>query len=534
MRGDSRSPQRHSVGRQDAAHAGAGAFYRTLQAGGRRLSRDCARARELLAAYRRDEWSSEELTALTEHLGSCAACRQHEAAYRLVGEQIRQLPTIAPPADLRSRVFAAVRLEERRIAPAIARLSREATNPALPVVRALPRPTQRSTRMLPSRFALAAAAVLAISLLAARLIPLLASDGFAGIAASLSGAGQQHHTSPAPAPPVARYAVGSGYVGATSALATGVWLVYSALDASGRSSLIVLDRHSGRRGLLAGPSAAPLAVRALTDQWVIWSSGTGSTSAPWRLSASRLDGTNATPLTLVVSGQSGDDVPATLGGVWAGSDNTVLVAGATAAGTGILLRMDLAASGPTRTVLVRSGQSGHLLADPSAESGAYYWADVWLDGTQGLRGAIWRGDGAGHNAEISDETAFHPVETHGTLVWVEVARDALAGLAATAPARTPDADAQALRLLSGALEARNLASGEQWQIAPRTDVNSVGAAGSLVLWQSDAQTHTYDLAGRAPSAVEQQIRDATVTGATASALAWATGDDTTLAVYTTR
>ncbi|HEU5438803.1 MAG TPA: hypothetical protein VFU88_05905, partial [Ktedonobacterales bacterium] len=273
MRGDSRSPQRHSVSRQDAAHAGAGAFYYTLQAGGRRLSRDCARARELLAAYRRDEWSSEDLTALSEHLGSCSACRQHEAAYRLVGEQIRQLPTIAPPADLRSRVFAAVRLEERRIAPAIARLSREATNPALPVVRALPRPAQRATRTLPSRFALAAAAVLVISLLAARLIPLLASDGFAGIAASLSGAGQQRHTSPSPAPAVAHYTVGAGYVGATSALATGAWLVYNTLDASGRSSLIALDRHSGRRSLLAGPSAARLTARALTDQWAIWSAG---------------------------------------------------------------------------------------------------------------------------------------------------------------------------------------------------------------------------------------------------------------------
>jgi hypothetical protein len=427
-----------------------------------------------------------------------------------------------------------VRLEERRIAPAIARLSREATNPALPVVRALPRPAQRAARTLPSRFGLAAAAVLVISLLAARLIPLLASDGFAGIAASLSGAGQQRHTSPSPAPAVAHYTVGAGYVGATSALATGAWLVYNTLDASGRSSLIALDRHSGRRSLLAGPSAARLSARALTDQWAIWSAGTGSAAAPWTLSASRLDGTNATPLTLINSAGRGDDVPATLGGVWAGSDNTVLVAGATAAGIGLLLRMDLSGSNPTHTVLARSGQSGHLLTDPSADGSAYYWADVWLDGTQGLRGAIWRGDGAGHNAEISDETAFHPVETHSTLVWVEVARDALAGLATTAPAQTPDADAQALRLLNGALEARNLASGEQWQVAPRVDVSSVGAAGSLVLWQSDAQTHTYDLAGRAPSAVEQQVRDATFTGATASAIAWATGDATTLAVYSTR
>ncbi|HEU5439022.1 MAG TPA: hypothetical protein VFU88_07010, partial [Ktedonobacterales bacterium] len=216
------------------------------------------------------------------------------------------------------------------------------------------------------------------------------------------------------------------------------------------------------------------------------------------------------------------------------NDNTVLVAGATGAGAGILLRIDLSGSTPTRTVLARSGQSSHLLTDPSAEGGTYYWADVWLDGTQGLRGAIWRGDGAGHNAEISDETAFHPIETHGTLVWVEVAQDALAGLAVAAPAQTPDADAQALRLLNGALEARDLASGQQWQVAPHAEVSNVGAAGSLVLWQNDAQTHTYDLAVRAPSAVEQQVRGATIVGATASAITWASGDATTLAVYSTR
>ena len=160
------------------------------------MSGACARTRSLLATLRPDEWSAGDLDTLTGHLAGCASCRQYQAAFRLVGEQIRQLPSIAPPADFRSRVFAAIREEERRVAPAILRLSREATNPSLPVVRSRSRTALRQTprRQLAPRFALAAAAALAVALLGARVAPLVASGGFGTVGANLNSSGQVHQT----------------------------------------------------------------------------------------------------------------------------------------------------------------------------------------------------------------------------------------------------------------------------------------------------------------------------------------------------
>ncbi len=148
----------------------------------------------MLATERPDEWSAADLDALTRHLAGCAACRQYQAAFRLVGEQIRQLPSIAPPADFRSRVFAAIREEQRQVAPAILRLSREATNPALPVVRSRTALRQTTRRQLAPRFALAAVAALVVALLGARVAPLVASGGFGAVGANLSGAGQTQQT----------------------------------------------------------------------------------------------------------------------------------------------------------------------------------------------------------------------------------------------------------------------------------------------------------------------------------------------------
>jgi hypothetical protein len=232
---------------------------------------------------------------------------------------------------------------------------------------------------------------------------------------------------------------------------------------------------------------------------------------------------------LVDSTASAADTPTTLGGVWA-SGNTVLVAAATASGAGVLVRLDLSSGTPVAAVIARTAP-GHLLTDPSAENGAYYWADVWLDGATGLHSAIWRGDGAGHASTVSaDETAFHPAETDGMLIWVEVPGQTLAGAAANSPDASPDADEQTIQQLNGALEAWDLSSGQQWQVASKANVASVQAAGSTVVWHSGAQTHSYDLTGKAPAPVEQQMRGATFTGTTASAVVWAQGDASTLYV----
>src|SRR5215469_12663875 len=129
MRGDRRGFEGQSVGREDAADAGARAIHRPLQAGDRGAGISCAEVRRALAAYRRDDWPTSELSALRRHLERCAGCRRVEADFRGVGEHIRRLPSITPPASMRANVFAAIAAEERRVAPAVLELSRATTDP---------------------------------------------------------------------------------------------------------------------------------------------------------------------------------------------------------------------------------------------------------------------------------------------------------------------------------------------------------------------------------------------------------------------
>lgn len=502
----------------------------------------CARVRRLLAAYRRDDWSPDDLATLTEHLTACAECRQMEAAYREVGQHVRQLPSITPPPDFRASVFAAIRAEERRVAPEVARLARAATNPELPVVRPgvrLVRPAPVRRAAFTPRSGLAAAAILVVGVLTASILPHIAGASFASTAASLNSAPAAKLSLARPR--VTGFTLQGSYAFAGSAAASASWLVYTAVDPTAGAMLFAENRQSKRVVPLLGSSTqTPLAVRAVTDSWSIWTSGAGTSDAPWTLNASRLPSsgasTTAAPITLVSSTAPGADNPVTLGGVWA-HGNTVLIAAATASGSGVLLRIDLSSGAPVTYVVARSTQSGHLLADPSSDGASYYWSDVWLDAANDLHGTVWRGDDAGHDEEIStDDAAFHPAATAGTLVWVEVPRDTLATAASAAPAAATrtDADADILTTLHGALEARNLATGSQWQVSPSADVSGISTGGSLVLWRSDSQTHVYNLSTRTAGAVDAQVRAAAFASIGQSAVVWAQTGSSTLYVADTK
>jgi hypothetical protein len=477
----------------------------------------------MLAAYRRDDWPTADLAAFSRHLASCADCRRAEVDYRRTGEMIRHLPSITPPPEFREAVFAAIRAEERRLAPEVARLSRAATNPELPVIRPASRPPRPVRVRLAPRVALVAAALL-LSLVTAKVLPMLDPSMLDRAATRLASG---------PAPTVARYPVDARYSVVTGAVATGAWLVYSAADASRGAMLFARDRHSGRVAqLLATPSRDPLAVRAVTDRWAIWSVGSGMSSARWSLRAAALtesSGADAS-LTLVDGAARGADTPVTLGGVWAEGD-TALVAGATAAGRGVLLRVDLAGGRPAARVIARSSAPGHLFTDPSAAGSSAYWADVWYDRASGLHSAIWRDDDAGQRAEVSqDDASFHPQIAGTALVWVDVSQRALANMAAGTD-HSPDGDELLMGQLNGALEARDLISGQQWEVSPRADVDGVQAQGNLLVWHSDARTHAYDLAARRSLAVDGQLGAAVLAGCSATSLVWMPSDAATLDVY---
>lgn len=490
----------------------------------------CQRTHQLLAAYRRDDWTLAEVHGLSQHLTSCVECRQIEATYRQVGERVRQLPAITPPPEFRARVFAAIRAEELRVAPDVARLARAATDPALPIVRPLTLRTPQWRVAFNMRAALAIAAVLVLSLVTARVLPLLGGSPLSKSAANLSGAGLTATSGEH----VAHYPLKAGYSFASSALATAGWLVYSASDATRGSMLFAENRQSKAViSLLPAASSATLTVRALTNDWVIWSEGAGTSSATWLLRAARLPQAGVAapaPVTLVDSSMTRADTPTTLGGVWA-SGNVVLVATATASGAEIL-RFDLGASLPAVSVVARSTTPGHLLTDPSEDNGVYYWADVWYDSASGLHSAVWRGDGAGHAVEVSsDAAAFHPQATHGTLVWVEVAPEALASMTPVSGVAASDGDELLLNELNGTLQARDLSSGQQWQVSQRADVASIEAGGTLLLWHSDTQTHLYNLHVRAAGAVDGDLRGATFAAASDVTVVWQPRISSDLYVY---
>src|SRR5262245_17235972 len=83
----------------------------------------CKQARQLLAAYRREDLSPGENAELQAHVRSCAECRAHAASFRQIGVALQTLPNVEAPPDLYARVMAAVQAEaqttvERAPAPA--------------------------------------------------------------------------------------------------------------------------------------------------------------------------------------------------------------------------------------------------------------------------------------------------------------------------------------------------------------------------------------------------------------------------------
>lgn len=501
---------------------------------------DCIRIRRLLAAYRRDDWSPGDLAALTRHLSTCVDCRQIEASFRTVGESIRQLPSITPAPAFKEAVFAAIRADQHRVAASVERASRASTNPSMRAIR----PAQhdiRSRRLnrvnIGPRAIIAAAAVLAISLLTARILPLLSSSPFGQVASNLGKSGTLNlDNSLHPSGPVS-YPLDSHYVVATSALATAGWLVYSATDAS-RASMLFAENRQTRRStaLLGAPTQGALTVHALTDRWAVWSTGDGASTARWALYASALstsDGSTVpAPILLVDSISQNADTPVTLGGVWAHGD-VVLVTGATSRGDGVLMRIALSSGTPVASVIARTAQ-GHLPTNPSSDNGTYYWGDVWLDDKSGLHSAIWRGDDAGHDQEIStDESSFHPIATGGTLVWVEVPQASLLTTLNASSGTSPDADIQLIKELNGVVLARDLRTSQQWQIADRADAATLEAGGSLLLWHDHAETHLYDLTTHQSANIAQQMQTATFAAATDSAVVWMQSKANTLNVSTT-
>ena len=491
----------------------------------------CAQARQSLGASRRNDWSTQDLAALSAHLSTCAECRKVEAAYRGVGEQIRDLPSIQPPSSFRASVFAAIAADQARIqrqaqaekagksglgapaqttAPRVAAAVAEAdTDPALRVVRRTPPPpapwriTDLVERARASSYGMRAAVAVAAMLL-------LALIGSVAVPASplyLGGASAQ----------VAQYQPNAQYAHVASAGASRSWLVYSGKDASGAEMLFAENRSSNAMTpLLSAPSKNPLTVYGVTSRWAIWSARDGDA---WTLYASPLAG--GTSQTLLTSADDGSDSgPATLQNVWVG-DEMALAALTTPPATSEIRKIELASATPKATTLASTNTLNHTYVSPSEDGGAYYWAEVWMDGGRDLHSVVWREDASQHVERVtSSEAAFQPQATGGSVLYVDVPG---------AQASSADVN-EATAALSGSVRAQPK-TGKAAQVGSGANPATLQAAGGLALWRSGGKVQTYDVRSGGASRVDGQVRDASGVYLSGSALVWTDGDTSPLKVY---
>lgn len=534
MRGDRRRSQSQPLSRKDAADASARTLYHVVPTGNqRRLT--CTQARRLLAAYRRDDWSPAELELFGAHVTSCAECRRAEAAFRSVGESVRQLPSIAPSDALRERVFAAIRDDQASETPALVRLTSDETQPKLPAVRGRAGAPHRPI-VLGRPAAIAVAAALLIGLVGARLIPAIAHD-LPSVAASLANIAP-NNVLRAGAPTIVHYNAPAGSGPIVTVLASSQWVVF-ATGKPGTMRLYATNRASHHTiAVVSGTQAGSVSLRGLSDHWVIWLAGDGTAGAPWTLWASPLpakDGAAAgQPVALADSSAAGADTPALFDGAWIAGD-TALVALVTHGGEARIVRFDLALGQTSAgSRVIAQGATGHVLSDPALDAGQYYWADAWVDGNDALHSDVWRTNDTGQAQAITTNgNAFAPRLAGQSLVTIQPSGPVLLDPPALA-AQPEQAIQSMLRQVDGAVYAQALSAGKAQRVGTHALARSLVASQSLIVWFDGAQVHTFDVTHHALSVVDTAIRDAAFASATSTTLAWGQAGAASVSVFDQR
>jgi len=75
---------------------------------------NCRQTRALLAIYRELKLNQTDMNALEAHLSQCTACKEVQAHYDLIGEQLRALPRIKPLPDVHTKLMQVLATEHVR------------------------------------------------------------------------------------------------------------------------------------------------------------------------------------------------------------------------------------------------------------------------------------------------------------------------------------------------------------------------------------------------------------------------------------
>ncbi len=401
---------------------------------------NCSQARTLLAAYRELKKGQMDTTALEVHLSSCADCRMYLTQSSVVGERLRALPAIKPPADAHTKLMKALATEHARFiqnAPAsaqatpvpaflapylkehaqetthnIAAFSTADTGP-LPVIQA---PQKRRNAQRPwhmSHFAVVG--------LAAAFLMIIMAGGLTSLVI-LANRGVQEQ---APASFVqlsqitlANYTTQTTYAHIASAVADRQNIYYTASnDLNAGWTLAVLDNQTkASTPLILKESTSPLVVLSSSDDWLIWlqydlpkkvvsrnahtHTITSHTVRSWSLKATYLGTdpastlTASTPITLskgtfdLATAPSWINTP--IPGTWLTKD-TLLVTSIDAKGRSHLTRYELNAEKSPSAIQLAAVGDGHVLTSPTANSDdtSIYWSEEWMGADTVLHSSIW-------------------------------------------------------------------------------------------------------------------------------------------------
>src|SRR6266487_1338468 len=252
----------------------------------------------MLAAYREIKNGQMDTTALEVHLSNCAACRALLVQSNLVGERMRALPAIEPPADAHTKLMKALAIEHIRfiqttppsaqstpipdfLAPYlhehawevahtdnIAAFSTAVTGPLPPIQAPRKRPNARRPFQM-NHFAvvgLAAAFLMVIMLGGLTSLVILASRGVQGTSPIT--------TSITPLSPLAltNYTTATTYPHIVSAIANRQNIYYTAYnDTNSDWTLSALDNGTKiSTPLLSKESTSPMIVLSSSEDWLIW------------------------------------------------------------------------------------------------------------------------------------------------------------------------------------------------------------------------------------------------------------------------
>ncbi len=453
---------------------------------------NCEEVRIHLAAYRRSDWSGEEQKTIGKHLLTCAACRKWESEAREAGEKIRQLPSIEPPADFRSRVFAAIRAEQlqdslRNNQPAV-----PSAKPAAIKLSSATRIGEISTTAARPRTIIfgkftaiaSAAAILAIMFLTrftALSTTSLAVPNDSFCITSI-------HCATAPL----RISAPADYPTVTSALADQQYVAYTAVNSANETMIFARNRDSAKTyPLLTAAVKGSVSVQYLNGNMLTWYSA--SPGGAWTLNESPIviaDGiqefadTNDT--TVVFSGQTiGEQTVAKLLSYWGNANNALSVLQFTNSQTELIDIQESADLQTASYTTVAVAEPPFTIVDPYLDGGNAYWVEKSIGPDGSPTGTIWTSQNGAPAVQITTtNTSFGPDASGANIAWFEAAgaSSASSGINASSASMSGTIDTAQLNILT---------QGQPQQIKTASLMSGDIAASSVfrgqgyILWQDN-------------------------------------------------